>query len=157
MTKASHILKAFSIIGPEEILKLSESVATGHGKMVSGDSFLVWGEEQEPEASTPEPDQSKDAEVIPFPKNKKHFEALVETAPEAPVDEKPIPSFVGGELALMQRELAKESEEAISRMTAKSGYKAATNLFVIKSKDLEGKSKIRFAATNGVLVDKKQA
>lgn len=154
MTKASHILKAFSIIGPEEILKLSESVATGHGKMVSGDSFLVWGEEQEPELKT---EALKEADIIPFPQNKKLFEPLVEPVPETPTEEATVPAFLSGELALMQRELARESEEAITRMSAKSGYKSATNLFVIKTKDLEGKSKIKFASTNGVLVDKKQA
>jgi hypothetical protein len=37
------------------------------------------------------------------------------------------------------------------------GYKKATETFMVKTKDVEGKEKISFAATHGVLINKKQA
>lgn len=120
--------------------------------MVSGDSFVQWDEE--PASGSPQ--EAPQADIIPFPKNKHQFTPLEEPVPEAKSEEPPS-NFLGTDMALMQREIAKEAEEAMTRMSAKKGYKSATELFVIKSKDLEGKSKIRFAATGGVLVDKKQA
>ena len=37
------------------------------------------------------------------------------------------------------------------------GYRKATEIYMVKTKDQEGKQKIRFASTHGVLVNKKQA
>jgi hypothetical protein len=151
--KSSAVLKAFTIIGPEEILKLSEASHTGHGKMVSGDSFVHW--EEEP-SHDEDKGPAKEADVIPFPQKKHQFTAMEEPLP-ADAKAEHIPSFINTDLALMQREMARDAEEALTRMSAKKGYKSATEMFVIKTKDVEGKSKMRFASTHGVLVDKKQA
>lgn len=144
MRKSSAVLKAFTIIGPEEILKYSEASRSAHGKMVSGDSFVHW---EEGPSGLADETPAKEAEVIPFPQKKHQFQAY----------EEPLTSFIGTDLALMQREMARDAEEALTRMSAKNGYKSATEMFVIKTRDVEGKSKMRFASTHGVLVDKKQA
>ena len=42
-------------------------------------------------------------------------------------------------------------------MDAFKGYRKSTEMYVVKTPTHEGKDKIRFASTNGVLVNKKQA
>lgn len=155
MKKTSYILKAFNIIGPEEILNLAEvSGGVSQLKMVSGDS-LLWDQHH----SSPPADEPA-AKIIPFPKNKTHFQPLAPpdlTTEEMETQENEMPHFTTGEMALVQREISKEAESTMQRMSAHGGYRKCNEMFLIKSKSVEGKLTTRFAATHGVLVDKKQA
>lgn len=65
--------------------------------------------------------------------------------------------FYSSEMLLYQREMTKERESKEARREAANGYERATDIYIVKSKDLEGKTQIKFASTNGVLVNKKQA
>ena len=156
MTKYSPVLKAFSLLGPEEILELSEVMGkVPVGKKVAVDILVFFEEDEVPVMKKPK----KEAKVLPFTKPKLEPLEAVSPAPKEgdPQENSELPSLVTGEMALFQRELGKEGDEALSRIDAKKGYSRITNVYLVKSKDLSGKEKIRFADTNGVLINKKQA
>ena len=52
--------------------------------------------------------------------------------------------------------MAKETVGSVKKEAAR-GYARATEMYVVKTSKIEGSDSIRFASTNGVLVDKKQA
>ena len=65
--------------------------------------------------------------------------------------------ILSSELILLQREISRETVSETQKHSAKSGYQKATEMYVVKSSAVDGKEKIRFASTNGVLINKKQA
>ncbi len=65
--------------------------------------------------------------------------------------------FIESDLHLWQRETSKDNGGSIKKTEAFKGYKQSTQLYVVKQESNDGKNKLKFASTNGVLVDKKQA
>ena len=155
MSKSSFVLQALKILGLEEMLKLSEVL---HVKQVplqkaAGDD-LVWDEA--PNTSSKRIRAPEDAKILAFPKKTIHDIApMPDPVPES--DDKERPNFLTSDLVLWQREIAKSSGETIQKMDAFKGYKKSTEMYVVKTPTPEGKDKIRFASTNGVLVNQKQA
>lgn len=155
----SYVLKALRIFGSEEMLKLSQSalVKPVMLKKAAGEDLVFWSdapdEETEP-FSTPE----LPGKVLPFRKN---FKAPVEEVPQdkkqkSEDSEEEQNHLVTTEFVLLNREMAKESAVSAKKDAAK-GYARATEMYVVKTSNIEGTESIRFASTNGVLVNKKQA
>lgn len=153
-TKA-FVLSALGILGPDEILKLS--AITHHTqvafKMAAGEELVSWVKDEQLPA---QPQQKLDARIIPFPKKSFMPEALVPEKAEE-VDEDDAPKILSSDVVLLQRELTREIDENAHKLNASSGYKKATEMYVIKGDPAAGKERIRFASTNGVLVNKKMA
>lgn len=139
------------------MLKLSEVL---HVKQVplkkaAGGELIVWDDADQKPA--PKKSQEKeDAKVLAFPK--KTINELIPMQDEAPKEDEGGPSsLLTSDVILWQRELTKQSGETSHKMDAFKGYKKSTEMYVVKTPTNEGKDKIRFASTNGVLVNKKQA
>lgn len=152
----SFVLRALKILGLEEMLKLSEVLQVKQValKKAAGAEHIVWDDAAEEQ---PRPSQEKQAKILTFPKKSiTDFNKLTEKATDLPSDEASH-TLLSTDMVLWQRGLARNAEETIHKLGAFQGYKKATEIYVVKSNDLEGKEKIRFASTNGVLVNKKQA
>ena len=158
MPKTSYVLQALKILGLEEMLKLSEVL---HVKQVplkkaAGGELIAWDDaDQKP--SPKKSSEREEAKVLAFPK--KTINELIPMQEEAPSkdDEDGSSNLLTSDVILWQRELTKQSGETSHKMDAFKGYKKSTEMYVVKTPSLEGKDKIRFASTNGVLVNKKQA
>ncbi|WPU65306.1 hypothetical protein [Peredibacter starrii] len=164
MSKSSFVLRALKILGLEEMLKLSEVL---HVKQVplkkaAGEELIVWDDEpvQKPvhrTVSAPTPGPQTEARVLNFPKK-----TITDLAPQVeedkPEDAKTEEStFLSSEIVLWQREIARSTDTAVHKLDAFKGYNKATEMYVVKTPSVDGKDKIRFAETNGVLINKKQA
>lgn len=158
MAKTSYVLQALKILGLEEILKLSEVL---HVKQVplkkaAGAELIVWDDADLKSHPKKNPEPREEAKILPFPK--KTINELIPMQDDAPPKEDENPTnLMTSEVVLWQRELSKQSGETSHKMDAFKGYKKSTEMYVVKTPTLEGKDKIRFASTNGVLVNKKQA
>lgn len=163
----SFVLKALRIFGLEEMLKLAESVRVKSvaPKKAAGGEFIIWDDASEVPAAkgkTPRPDEDN---VLPFKKN---------PSPDLGPGERPEPhlpsqnvagkemeelpaEFSSTDFLLWQRELSKDSGAPLAKKEAVKGYSKSTEMYIVKTPLEDGKEKIRFASTNGVLVNKKQA
>ncbi len=158
MPKTTQVLHALKILGLEEMLKLSEVL---HVKQVplkkaAGGELIVWDEADQKPA--PKKHQEKeDAKILAFPK--KSINELIPLQDETPAteDDGEKLNFVTSDVLLWHRELSKQTDEISHKMDAFKGYRKSTEIYVVKTPSNEGKDKIRFALTNGVLVNKKQA
>jgi hypothetical protein len=165
LAKPSYVLQALNILGLEEILKLSEVL---HAKQVSlkkaaGEELIVWNTP----AKKPEKKAKKEeAKVLPFPTRAiTDYPELEEDAPDHSLAEERAAAenfsenehVMPSDIILWQRELMKDSDEAIQKLDAMKGYQKSAQMYVVKSHLADGKEKIRFASTNGVLINKKQA
>ena len=149
----SSILKAFNLLGPSEILKIAQVLGewTPALKKVAGDDLVVWDDaSSHPQRNEPE------AKVIPFP-DKKSREISLEPLQETVTGESDTTPIYSTESVLMSREMSHRAQENMTKLTAKKGYQSSSEILMLKSKDLSGKSKTVFASTKGVLVDKKLA
>ena len=157
MAKSTFVLRALKILGLPEILKLSEVL---HAKQIplkkaAGEELIVWDDAAEiaPKKYQNEETQGK---VLPFPKQKIYdLEPLPEEHEIEPGDEGK--SLLSSDLVLWQREISRNSGDKNHKLEAFRGYRKTTDIYVVKTKENEGKEKIRFASTNGVLINKKQA
>lgn len=152
----SNILKILRLFSLEEMLKMVQGVRTNQIslKKAAGEELISF----EPEFKSPKKETKKnlsEAKVLPFPTSKNPISPIEKTdpLPEPPSD---APQFYSTEDVLWQRELARDSFLPIHRLEALKGYKQITEVYLVKAPDSEGKEKIRFASTNGVLVNKKQ-
>lgn len=152
-----YVLRALCILGPEEILKLAhvlnrEEVSF---KKASGDDVVVWKQERAQVPKKKESAVSSEARVLPFsrPAPAVTPEPKEEASSETPEESQ----ILSAEVVLLQREIARESGSGGQKAAASLGYQKATEMYVVKTHSLDGKEKMRFAATNGVLVNKKQA
>lgn len=150
MTKTPFVFHALSLLGLEEILKLAEVHQTKKValKKAAGGELISW---DEPVAAPPKKVQPEEAKVLIFPKTPQ----IEEEKSEIPDSEKP--HLVTSDVLLWQREMTKDSDSSIQKLDAFKGYKRSTEMYVVKSSTIDGKDKIRFASTEGILVDKKQA
>ena len=158
----STVLNALRIIGPKEILKLSQMalVKPVMLKKAAGEDLVVWDDASEPEHHKPADSDPVLAKVLPFPKPINDFAQTLESmvAPNEPkrLDEAPM-NIQSTELMLWGRELGRDlSDPSIKKNGAKE-YAKSADIYIVKTSALEAKEKFRFAATNGVLVNKKQA
>lgn len=154
MNKNHYVLQALKILGLEEILKLATILKSPHLtlKKVVGEDVIVW---EGPEQPAPKSDPEADSKVLLFqPRDFK--DEIKEVEEGADKVEGTAEHFTPAELMLWQKELTKESDVALQKQDAFKGYKKSAELYVVKS-DLNGKEKMRVAATQGVLVNKKQA
>ena len=144
------------------MLKLSAALQVKHVplKKAAGEDLVTW---DGPPVIRPKA-EPQEAKILEFPKERSFQkeappEPLVSVEAEGytPSENPETPLLYSSEMMLWQRELTKESEALLSKKEAGSSYKKATEMYVVKSQDPEGKEKIRFASTNGVLVNKKQA
>ncbi len=151
----SFVLQALKIFGLEEILNLSKvgSSKAIPKKMAAGAELIVWSDAPEESSHVPE-SHSRPADILPFRKS------VAAPLPDqlTPVGEnnEDAQKIFSSEFMLWQRELSKDNTSSTKKDAVK-GYSRATEMYVVKTPDLEGKEKIRFASTNGILVDKKQA
>jgi hypothetical protein len=159
MKKASSfVLKALSILSLEQILKLTKvlKLKQGQAKKVVGEELVSW-DETIPSA----PEVRPEGKVVPFPKNKNALPSIELPPSDEEVkkkkDEEEGSKLLTSELILWQREITRDTDEAVHKMGAVKGYKKSTEMYVVKSQTDEGKEKIRFASTNGILINKKQA
>lgn len=145
MASSNFVLRALRILGLEEMLKLSEVLRVKQVplKKAAGEELIAWDEAPAAQVrpnSLPE----GEAKILPFPQKTPE----PEVGPVVEEEE---------DMLLWQREMARQSEETLLKLDAFKGYKKATEMYVVKTPTLEGKDKIRFAATEGVLINKKQA
>lgn len=156
LSKSSYVLQALKILGPEEMLKLSEVLQFKQlpRKKAAGAELILWDDADLKESV---PLVTYEATVLPFPQ--KLINDLLSIEEEVPgtQEEAPSSNIVISDILLWQRELAKQSGENVHKLDAFKGYKKSTEIYVVKTPSSEGKDKIHFASTNGVLVNKKQA
>jgi hypothetical protein len=158
----SFVLNALRIIGLEEILKLSQAALIKPVilKKAAGEELVVWDDASAPEGSKPPMADPVLAKVLPFKKSISEFEQAIEPrlapAELARPDEAPI-NIQSTELILWGRELGKDLSGPSLKKNGVKEYNKSADVYVVKTSALEGKEKFRFAATNGVLVNKKQA
>lgn len=150
-----YVLRALCILGPEEILKLAhvlhrEEVSF---KRASGDDSIFW-KEQKALTKPQEPKPKIEAKILQFSRSAPQPEQKAENREDSIITEEG--TILSSEVVLMQREISRETTSENQKSSAKSGYQKATEMYVVKS-NVEGKEKIRFASTNGVLINKKQA
>lgn len=143
------------------MLKLSQTgqVKTVLMKKAAGAELIVWDDAPEPEAHAPAT-EATEAKILPF---KKQFGPPAEV--QEPIADPHLPefkpsaeseNFYSSEFMLWQRELSKDTTAPLKK-DAVRGYARSTEMYVVKTPTIEGKEKIRFADTNGILVNKKQA
>ncbi len=150
-----YVLRALSILGPEEILKLAHVLHREEASLqrASGDDIVSW-KDQKPSAPRKDNKHQTEAKILHFTKPTPQIE---EKAVEVETTSSDDAHILSAEVILMQREISRESSSETHKVAAKSGYQKATEMYIVKSQTLDGKEKIRFASTNGVLVNKKQA
>lgn len=160
MAKSAFVLQALKILGLEEMLKLSEVLHVKHAplKKAAGEELIVWDDSTErPVKKAATSGDRPDAKILSFPK-KTIADLTPPVAPESPhEEEKEHSNLVTSELVLWQREMARGNEGNIQKLDAFKGYHKATEMYVVKTPTIDGKDKIRFAKTKGVLINKKQA
>ena len=97
-----------------------------------------------------------EAKILHFSRPTPHLEKPASPETEEGASEDDV-RLLSSEVVLLQREISRESQAGSQKSSAKSGYGKASEMYVVKSTTVEGKEKIRFASTNGVLINKKQA
>lgn len=156
MSKGSNVLKALCILGPEEILKLSEVVHQKHQalKKAAGEDLVVWGEDSKEVRAK----KSVGAKILPFP------ESILKSAePEDNIRAEKSNSSGADtevdttELLLKQREINRTLEDSTHKLEAANGYKQSTSSYLVHTVSVDGVKEHRHARTTGVLIDKKIA
>jgi hypothetical protein len=156
LSDTSFVLRALKILGLEDMQKLS---AVLHVKQVplkkaAGGELIVWDETEEKPAKPAH--RQEEAKILNFPK--KTITDLAPMPEEANATEEGEPvSLIHSDVVLWQREISRQSGEVVQKQDAFKGYQKSTEMYVVKTPTPEGKDRIRFAATNGILVNKKQA
>lgn len=149
------------------MLKLSDVVHTRSIplKQVSGGSFAVSDAPEERPRNEPKKQkkEGKDAKVIPFPSKDQLIKESSEkngSPPEVSLNTSVLVSpqeFLASEEILSQLEVAREMKEFSQKQRAIEEYRQGQNTHIVRSKNEEGKTEVRFAKTKGVLIDRKLA
>lgn len=150
------MLKALKILGLEEMHKLASFHQTKkiQFKKAAGEELILWDDLPElPYEST----KKNEATVLPFPKTTTHQTEGVKPGPtEHAQSSAENVACMPVDILLWQRDVVRHTGENNQKLDAFKGYKKASEMYVVKSLDEDGKDRIRFASTNGVLVNKKQ-
>jgi hypothetical protein len=159
----SYVLKALKLLSLDEILKLATAVKVKSGllKKAAGQELVSWEDSPSPDEARidknslpPSPDFKAPADILPFKRPEKKEEAITEENEGV----KEHTSLVSGEFILWHREMNKDAAVGPSQTKeAIKGYMKSNEMYVVKTPSSDGKDKIRFAATQGVLINKKQA
>jgi hypothetical protein len=158
----SHVLKALRILGLEEILKLSKAafVKPVFMKRAAGEDLIVWSDAPENIDKLDGP-SGNNGTLLPFKKKQpapSSFPEPVSNNDKAPTNLAETPCNIqSSEFILWNREKTKTASSPVLKKEAAKEYAKSTEMYVVKTSTIEGKDKIRFADTNGVLVNKKQA
>jgi hypothetical protein len=157
MKKPAFVLQALNILSLETILKLTKVLRLKHGLLnkAAGEELISWEQDT---AAAPQPE----GKVLQMGNRSKSGLAPLEVPPsdeevKKKKEEEDKPNLLTSDVILWQREITRETGEAVHKMDAVKGYQKATEMYVVKSKTEEGKEKIRFASTDGILINKKQA
>jgi hypothetical protein len=162
----SHILKALKILRLEEILKLTTAIKAKSGllKKAAGQELISWDDASTVEVSQQQAipaqgPQQKSADVLPFVRPVDSPNQKTAESPLTPqdIDHDQNLAVVSSDFMLWQRELSKDVNTPLQNKQAVKGYAKSTEMYEVKTITPEGKDKIRFASTQGVLVNKKQA
>ena len=159
----SYVLKALKLLSLEEILKLTTAVKmkTGLLKKAAGQELVSWESTPAEKAQTEEGPSQNDrvsADILPFTKLRpKENEKEKDSSEKSSADEEGNLNIVSSEFILWQRELSRDPSGPLQTKQAVKGYTKSTEMYVVKTPSNDGKDKIRFASTQGVLVNKKQA
>ena len=158
----SFVLNALRIIGLEEILKLSQAalIKPVMLKKAAGEDLVLWDDASGPEEHKAVIADPVLAKVLPFKKSITEFEHAIGPNPSSPEHKKPDEAPINiqpTELMLWGRELGKDLSDPAFKKNGAKEYAKSADIYVVKTTAIEGKDKFRFAATNGVLVNKKQA
>lgn len=158
----SYVLKALRILGLEEILKLSKAafVKPIFMKRAAGEDLIVWSDAPGNNDKLEGP-AGNAGTVLPFKKKQLAPSSFPEPVsnnekPPANLAETPC-NIQSSEFILWNREQTKTASSPVLKKEAAKEYAKSTEMYVVKTSTIEGKDKIRFADTNGVLVNKKQA
>lgn len=165
MKKASSfVLRALNILSFEQILKLTKvlKVSQGQLKKAAGEELVSWDGPETMTTPIKTEAPASEAKVLNF--KKKNDLAQIEM-PESDeeikkkkeAEESEGLNLLASDVVLWQREITREAGKAAHKMDAQKGYQKSTEMYVVKTKTDEGKEKIRFASTDGILVNKKQA
>lgn len=160
MAKSSYVLRALRILGPEEMLKLSEvlHVKQKLHKKAAGGELIVWDDAPEVAQKKTQNLKTEEAKVLPFNRKPVAEESKSDDAEATAKKEDDVETpHIDTEIVLFQREITKHTGETVLKMDAFKGYRKSTEVYSVKTTTPEGKEKVRFAETNGVLVNKKQA
>ena len=149
MSKTPYVLHALKILGLEEMLKLSEVLHTKKIPLqkAAGQDFVIFDEVLHEAPNVP---KQEDAKILTFPKAKAEAPAPAESDQ---VNENE--ASTESDLFLWHQEVNKHQSEKGSQQGALKGYKRNNEIFVVKTKDENGKIQVRHASTEGVLVNKK--
>ncbi|HXH32047.1 MAG TPA: hypothetical protein VNJ01_14660 [Bacteriovoracaceae bacterium] len=152
MSKPSYVLQALKILGPEEIPKFAgtEKLRKPHLKKVSG---LDFSEFEDTEFDI-KPPAIIEAKVLAFPTLKQPTEKSLQ---EEPTADHPTPDHLSTEEVLLHRSSHGPGGHNVYKLDAFGKYAKSNEMYVVKSESEVGKKHTRFAATNGVLINKKQA
>ena len=156
----SFVLRALRILGLEEILKLSKAafVKPALMKRAAGEDLIVWNDAPETQDIHTGPEDESKGKVLPFKKNLADFAKSEFDAEKAKAESSEAQSSMQStEYVLWNREQTQAANSPVLKKEAAKEYARSTEMYVVKTSTVEGKEKIRFANTNGVLVDKKQA
>jgi hypothetical protein len=159
--KTPFVLQALTLLGFEEMLKLSEIVQGQRLplKKAAGEELIVW-EETPGLTSTAGSQDAGSAKVLPFPSKDGFAPPFPFTPAEEDLSEEDLTQVkvYPSDLLLWQRELSKEASTQVQKLDAFKGYQKLTQIFVVKNQQgQESKEKSRIASTNGILINKKQA
>lgn len=131
-------------------------------KKAAGQELISWSDASELEESPSELEARSPDNILPFQKSLRNPVSPLPQKSEpkeesAPGEEADIPHLVSADFILWQRELSRDPNGGMQTKEAVKGYSKATEMYVVKTPSADGKDKIRFASTQGVLVNKKQA
>lgn len=153
MSKTPFVLRALQILGLEEVLKLSEVLHSKKIplKKVVGQDLVVWDEGESGPKKAPVQEEAK---VLLFTPPSPPLESPSEVNETNSQDD---PAATQSDLYIWHQEMNKQCSEKAYQQEAMRGYKKTTEIYVIKTKDESGKTQLRYASTEGVLINKKQA
>ena len=159
----SYVLKALKILRLEEILKLTTAIQAKSGllKKAAGQELISWDDassaEEAPQQTTPlQGPLQKSADVLPFIRPAESPTPKTAESPQTTLesDHDQNLAVISSDFMLWQRELSKDVNTPLLNKQAVKGYAKSTEMYEVKTITPEGKDKIRFASTQGVLVNK---
>jgi len=151
LSKKSFVLKALYIYDLDDVLQLCSILLEKKVPLnrAVGDGFETMGSNMGTRSAkkTTKADNIASLKLVDLDARKKEKEEQ---------ERKEFDTKLNSELLLWQREASKAPGDSIKRVDAANGYKQSSQLYVVKQETSDGKNKLKFASTRGVLVDKKQ-
>jgi hypothetical protein len=159
LAKTSLVLRALKILGLEEILKLSEVIHSKQAlkKAAGAEELILWDDAPKP-VSKPElaaEPVASEGRVLNFRRPEMLSNHFLSPPPAA--DPAPGEHLSGTDLMLWQRSMHREASPEQQKRDAFSGYNKLNEMYLVKSDEPAPEKKLRFAATQGVLINKRQA